>query len=1166
MTGEELNAGKTKEAESIYNQSGDTQITEEEWKAREQELAEKAETETKTEGKTDEDDFAREYALIGEQGYRGMGRKIMLENLLKRIKREGGDEDQDLRGKILAEVKELGVRHADETEEARINLRGRDAELLERLGLDMEIKGKIKYELEKNAVKIDWQKNKSLEKIFDRLGLSPEEREMVAGNMELTLNGILDAEAEREFSRLWKYHKKVLAAGLGVGAIAGACSAGARILGIKAASGLLLKAGKVAGGAMLGTGAGLLRDRVRTWMNPAIDKIKRNNAKKLEKIREKKSREFFTPDNLRTVVTQEVRRAALDKFMQGKKWQKVSAYKTSAMRFIAKQENMKDLAPEQKKKLANSIAVLVEVMNENSRRLGEIIDGRTRPGMNATAKSMIQGGLIGGAVGIAQSIADSPYMPAIAGGAIGGVAIGKALDTFWEKKEMEKKSAEIVDEIEAMEQKLKQPDQILADEEISQLKSCLESGVLDKYPMARAKAKKILIEESLKGMRGFDREKISGENEKLAKKFKRSVGKKALSYAAGIGGGVIAGVAGRYAFEGARHLLGIEGAEHLAGGGKPRDGWQKIFAELKAERTKYGLPATDKRLEEIAKFSPRIDKEMELLHKAGPHGLLQTALREAARREAAGGKTVVPPAGTRAGTPMAGPHTPYENPMAGKSETEVLAEAKNMDRMMGEEAAQHQREILQAGVAAEDAHKTRIAEEIAGTHEQANVATEDAVKSRIAEEITKMHSAAAEVRIEGKTDTFSEAIDKTVGKADIETQENFIHKVLGDGTKISSPEARHELLSQAVRKLSVANIKTGDGNDVANLVYKGNIVRLHHDGSWEVLKGGGVKEASAVSELSLRQEAAKEWARDLGLDPEKVRYAGDAAHLDNRSIITEIEGHEVTLRQDGYYETKIGDHSISGNIDKGQGVSGIADDIRDIEKDLMYKNIAEQRTVFENSVKTTIDGYTKLGVSEETMRGVGINPSDGFSLEEKKTLDFLVSHSGNLERATEAVRMAGSAHIAPGDAFDYYYQLKGVAGNPDRMRGVLLLLKENNQAGLRKIFGVDVDDHNYGFKDGIHRIKDIARGFDLAVRVDGGEIKFGVDGPWGKWNWGAGGRSWRSHIDADLTNTNIEEAKAEIARMAKSIGSAGKNRVGQEAVEATTAGNIREEVIPGMKR
>ncbi|MCG2690762.1 hypothetical protein L6249_01685 [Candidatus Parcubacteria bacterium] len=146
----------------------------------------------------------------------------------------------------------------------------------------------------------------------------------------------------------------------------------------------------------------------------------------------------------------------------------------------------------------------------------------------------------------------------------------------------------------------------------------------------------------------------------------------------------------------------------------------------------------------------------------------------------------------------------------------------------------------------------------------------------------------------------------------------------------------------------------------------------------------------------------------------------------------------------------------------------------------------------------------------------------------------LMNHKNNLDQAAESIKMVEGANVSYDDAYEYFYQFKNVSGNPGRMEGIVEILKHHDyKSGLSKIFGVAVTEKNFEVKGGVYRIKDFKPGFDYVVKIDGGEMKFGVDGPLGQWNWGARGRTWRAYIDADLTNENLKKAESEVENMLK---------------------------------
>ncbi|MBU4601140.1 hypothetical protein L6307_01875 [Candidatus Parcubacteria bacterium] len=804
----------------------------------------------------------------------------------------------ELTNKVGEAEKEFSKKDEETEKEQKNNKTAKEA--LKEMGIEInngDIKGNLKYEIEKESVKIKYENEKAIDELLDKLNLNKEEKENIKNNIELTLNSALDAEAEREFSKLLKYHKGVLAAGIGVGALAGLCSAGARMFG----GGWAMKAGKIAGGTILGAGAGFFRGKIRQWMNPGIDAIRKKNVSKLEDIRKAKSEKLFNNNNLKSVAVQEIRRAVFDKFLKGE--ENAVDNKDNALSIIKNNKEFNSLQPDEQEKLAKSVAVLAGVMNENSKRLGELLEGKTKKGMSEVKKSVLLGGAIGGAVGIAQSIAESPYMPAIAGGAIGGIIMGRAIDIAWAKKEIEKKSQKMVKEIGEIG---------LAEEkeakDLSRLKSYLESGALDKYPLAREKAKQILMDEMLKPAIEINQNEVEEENKKLEKEFTRSKIKKILSYTAGIGGGIATGVAGRLIFEHAKDLITTESFTKNSAGGSFKRVTQHFEINKPAES-----PA-----EPIAD-SPPYDPS---------------------------GKT-----------------DPFNTEF--KQKLEVAANQP-------EAAAAAEQEALKSIAA-------KVAEQ------------EAAVKN-------------IDIEIKGKIDTFSEAIYEAAKQADSKTQDNFIHKVLGAGVKLDD-ENRGKFLSQAARKLSIANIKTGDELDVKNLVHEGNTVRLKSDGSWDVLKGEGIEDAKIVSELQLRENWADAEGAKHGFNPDEVKFAGDSEHLDMRSFNTQIEGAEVTIDNHGNFSGEVGGKGFSGNISElaeGQTSKEVINESISEAKEAVADQTAEAAIIApEEAIKTAKTGVEDIfGAKEditqekfqEIARLTGVNFEDGIDAGEKSKLQFLAEH------------------------------------------------------------------------------------------------------------------------------------------------------------------------------
>lgn len=433
-------------------------------------------------------------------------------------------------------------------------------DILREMGFEVDmdkVKEEIKCEILSDDVRIS--NFEAIEKLLDELEITGKyEREEIRGNIELTLNCALDAEAEREFSRFWKHHKSKIAVSIGLGLAAGAGVALAR-MATGGAAAKLVEATAIAGGAMVGGISGALRAKIREWLNPLAAKIQKNNAKRFNEIREEKSKELFSAENLKLTVAQAIRRAKLKKILVDENISDDQSNIAIINENIENDPRMSGLSEKEKTALANALVVLAQVSRENSRRLGDLLEDRSVKKMSDVKRGAIIGAIIGGASTIASCIEKNPYMPSIAGGAISGIMTGHAIDIFWAKRDVEKAARKIVeeiDEIEAEALERKNKDEYLPAEKLSRLKSYLESGALERYPLAREKAKQILMDEQLRYIYVRNDKMIKELNEKtgelnkeLEKRFKRSKIKQGLSYLAGVAGGALFGGLGRLAFE-----------------------------------------------------------------------------------------------------------------------------------------------------------------------------------------------------------------------------------------------------------------------------------------------------------------------------------------------------------------------------------------------------------------------------------------------------------------------------------------------------------------------------------------------------------------------------------------------------------------------------------------
>lgn len=161
-----------------------------------------------------------------------------------------------------------------------------------------------------------------------------------------------------------------------------------------------------------------------------------------------------------------------------------------------------------------------------------------------------------------------------------------------------------------------------------------------------------------------------------------------------------------------------------------------------------------------------------------------------------------------------------------------------------------------------------------------------AVSSAEAATIKPATPEAPAVKIEGKIDTLSEAVEKALNQEGVsdETKNNFINRWLGDKIEISA-DNRGELLNKAIRKLSIGNVDMDDNiENVKNLVYEGNKVQLKADGNFEVFNEGH-GEARKVAESELRRNA--EAKAETGISNEDLVKEADA--LAEKKEATEME-------------------------------------------------------------------------------------------------------------------------------------------------------------------------------------------------------------------------------------------------------------------------------------
>jgi len=333
---------------------------------------------------------------------------------------------------------------------------------------------------------------------------------------------------------------------------------------------------------------------------------------------------------------------------------------------------------------------------------------------------------------------------------------------------------------------------------------------------------------------------------------------------------------------------------------------------------------------------------------------------------------------------------------------------------------------------------------------------------------------AATQEITGKINTVSEAAYAAVKKADSHTQDVFIKKWLGEDVEINDGN-RADLVRKAVRKLSVANIKTGDGNDIKNLVYKGNIVKINSEtGDLDVVKGNAVKEAAAVSERQLRENWADIEGAKHGLKPEEVGFAGDDAHLETKEGIKLTVGDKsVVLHQDDLERfDKLRESISSNNSNLSEKKMEFIKKIFINNKDSLDNNKVEKITQVLESAnseeklnfikKIFVD--SKDNLNDDKIRKI-TQVLESANSEEK--LNFISRHRELLENPAEAkyifeIAEAGGGNLNLEDIYNYYQSYDAVkyAGSPSAQCGLIELFKDpNSQEGLELLLkdsGVNV--------------------------------------------------------------------------------------------------------------
>ena len=380
------------------------------------------------------------------------------------------------------------------------------------------------------------------------------------------------------------------------------------------------------------------------------------------------------------------------------------------------------------------------------------------------------------------------------------------------------------------------------------------------------------------------------------------------------------------------------------------------------------------------------------------------------------------------------------------------------------------------------------------------------------------------IKIGGKIDTYSEAVQELVKQAPVNVQDNFIHNVLGKDVLIGDADRKAKLI-QAIRKISSFNNQIGDGNDVSNLVYEGNQVVLNQNGQIQVLKGDSHFAAKIVSEESLRNIPPK-------TDLEKIETATETETNDTNSLEDSKDVPENYLSGRSWsspianatriiserHDDQTWLHYFDSDNDNRADVLRISDNAGNalFEKKVdggaaSIKQATEEAYSFISERKKFLDNLENKGIFPRFLREkLGINPYGQNLFDNKQAMtmiNFLEKHSDDSDDFTKAQDVAClvkdfSLEIDLNSAYHYFDELKKFSNDPSLIRGACGLLESVNiKESLESILSMPIKNENFKIKDGVFIVENYLHdGYNFVISKIGGKLVFGIDGPGGN-NW-----------------------------------------------------------------
>ncbi|PLX27118.1 hypothetical protein C0583_04790 [Candidatus Parcubacteria bacterium] len=278
---------------------------------------------------------------------------------------------------------------------------------------------------------------------------------------------------------------------------------------------------------------------------------------------------------------------------------------------------------------------------------------------------------------------------------------------------------------------------------------------------------------------------------------------------------------------------------------------------------------------------------------------------------------------------------------------------------------------------------------------------------------------------------------------------------------------------------------------------------------------------------------------DLNDQTEIKRWAGSQAHriaIDNKYFDPQT-GQGVRLKASSIDTNAYIIKNEGGRIVVQEYVNG---ELRENASELntneyLHQNKPTESNIragsLENQSKATekyfLDEVTKhslerYGFDDEALEKIDIDTSEALDEKSIEKINFVISHNYDTDKSIEIINNAQVFNLDLASSEDYYTQLHAFEGNSRAQQGVIEILENKNyKDGLQMLFGTEAGDlFRYG--EGEYGLKEIAPGYDMVLKNDGGILSFGLDGPFGK-NYTRGGWTLLFDPNIELNQENLNK-------------------------------------------